>query len=85
MLSLTAGWAVGPLAGDPRDEESTRMQLRLRGGRSSEGENKHGGWKDEQTLLAGKPNQALEPNRLEVVQTLHSDVTLVLSYFQATS
>lgn len=85
MLSLTAGWAVGPLAGDPRDEESTRMQLRLRGCRSSEGENKHGGWKDEQTLLAGKPNQALEPNRLEVVQTLHSDVTLVLSYFQATS
>lgn len=63
-------------------EESTRMPLRPRGG---EGENKQGGWKEEQTLLAGKPNQALEPNRVEVVQTLHSRVNLLLNYFQATS
>lgn len=82
---MTGGWAGEPLAGDPRDEESTRRQLSPRGGRSSEGENKQGGWKEEQTLLAGKPNQALEPNRLEVVQTLHSDVNLVPNYFQATS
>lgn len=80
-----AGWAVEPLAGDPRDEESTRMPLRARGGRSSEGENKQGGWKEEQTLLAAKPNQAPEPNRLGVVQTLRSDVDRVLNYFQATS
>lgn len=80
-----AGWAVEPLAGDPRDEESTREPLRPRGGCSIEGENKQGGWKEEQTLLAAKPNQALEPNRLEVVQTLHSDANPVLNSFQAIS
>ena len=76
MLSSTAGWAVGPLAGDPGEEESTRMELRPRGARSREGQNKQGGWKEEQTLLAGKPNQVLEPNRPEVVQTLHAGGTI---------
>lgn len=79
------GWAVEARAGDPRDVESTPMQLRPRGGRSNGGENKQGGCKEGQTLLAGKPNQALEPNRLEVMQTLHCDVNLVHSYFQDTS
>lgn len=84
-LSLLTGWAVEARAGDPRDVESTPMQLRPRGGRSNGGENKQGGCKEVQTLLAGIPNQALEPNRLEVMQTLHSDVNLVHSYFQDTS
>lgn len=84
-LSLMTGWAVEARAGDPRDVESTPMQLRPRGGRSNGGENKQGGCKEGQTLLAGKPNQALEPNRLEVMQTLHCDVNLVHSYFQDTS
>lgn len=80
-LSLMTGWAVAARAGDPRDVESTPMQLRPRGGRSNGGENKQGGCKEGQTLLAGKPNQALEPNRLEVMQTLHCDVNLCPQLF----
>lgn len=58
----------------------TWVLLRPRGGRSSEGENKQRGCKEEQTLFAGprKPNWGPDPNRLEVGQT-HSAVTWIQS------
>lgn len=65
--------------------ETWKALERSTDGEAVGGQNKQGGCKEEQTLLAAKPKQAREPNRPEVEQTLRGDADLILGRCQDTS